>query len=110
MVDYSSESKSLSAVAQYFGTKNTAIKSEVATCLGDIAEKLGTKVKSFKDSDKLITQMSLFLSDANQEVRANTRIGVGKLREKFGDDESLRAFLRIHVADKHWDKMEKCFE
>jgi hypothetical protein len=77
MVNHSSESKVLNSVAPYFSSKNAGIKSQVAACLGDLCEKLGPKLKTFKDADKLIIQMSLFLGDANQNVRENTRTAFG---------------------------------
>ena len=72
MIHYTSEVKCLNSIQPYIESKNGQIKSQVAVCFGEISEKLGTKIRTFKDSDKLLLQMETFLSDANQNVRENT--------------------------------------
>lgn len=68
-----SEVKTFHALENFIENKNPAIKQQVAKSCGHLVSKLKSKVKTFKDSRHLIDTMTKYLSDANQQVRENSK-------------------------------------
>ena len=68
-----SEAKIYNGLNNFVTSKNPSMRSQVASAYGHVLTKLGPKVKTFKDSRSLISNLSTYLSDANQTVRENTR-------------------------------------
>jgi len=67
------EQKVLNNILTHAGNRSSLVKAKVGRCCGEIISKLGQKISSFKDKEKIIDQIATYLSDAGQEVRYNAK-------------------------------------
>ena len=74
MTNNCSDSKILSVIlAQNVNSKNNIHRLSISRCLEQLVNKLGNNILFFKDSDKLICQLTFYLKDACQDVRASSK-------------------------------------
>ena len=62
------ESKILNTL-QNVDSRSNSMKMKVAKCLSSLIEKLGTRVASFKDNNRLIKMVLTLLNESAQETR-----------------------------------------
>jgi hypothetical protein len=66
---YCTETKVLTALQALSNVKAANIKEKYGMCIVSIIEKLGTKLTSFRDLDKITSCLAGHMNDANQDVR-----------------------------------------
>lgn len=52
------------------------MKIKLAMCYNALLEKMGTRIKNFKDSEKLIGIVASFLNEAAIEIRNMAKLGL----------------------------------
>lgn len=100
MCKYSNENKLLSSLFSLASTnKNPLTRAKVAFCLAKVFRRMRFNVNKFRDLDKLIVILSDFLSDANFDVRNNTKEAVTGLSEGFPSESEFERVLSRAVND-----------
>jgi hypothetical protein len=63
------------------------MKIKLAMCYNALLEKMGTRIKSFKDSERLLVAVATFLNEAAIEIRNMAKLGFLQLKNAFGGEQ-----------------------
>lgn len=76
----SSENKVFSSLQSQANVKSIMLKVKVAMCYNALIEKLGPKIRQFKDCDKLVNTLAQYLNEGAIEVRNMAKAGFLQLK------------------------------
>lgn len=103
------ESKVLATIMTHAGNRSALVKAKVARCCEEIIVKLGNKFKNFKEKDKVIDQLAVYLSDASQEVRNNAKQAFNKLSNLCSKDEFEKITMKS-LNEQKYNKVKELLE
>ena len=87
------------------------MKLKMALCYNTLIEKLGPRVRQFRDLDKLVQAIANFLSEAAIEVRNMGKIGLFSLKNGLGSQRELESILmRCINNDKQFEKIRQILD
>ena len=87
------------------------MKHKIAMCLTNIVSKLGAKIKTFRDSDKLIKFIVNMLSEGAQEVRNQAKLAILTCRNGLATAREFDGLmLKSGLTDKQIEQVRKIVE
>lgn len=90
-------------------SKETKVK--VAMCYNTLIEKLGPRIRQFKDMERLISTVANFLNEGAIEVRNMAKMGLLSLKSSLGSQRELEAILaRCIPNDKQYEKVRQLID
>ena len=87
MCTYINEHKVSSTILNHAGNRSPPVKAKVAKCLEQIIVRLNTKIMTFREKEKIINQLAIYLSDASQDVRNNAKQAFSTLSNLLSKDD-----------------------
>ncbi len=75
------------------------MKVKTAFCYNTLIEKLGPKVRQFREMERLIQAVALMLNEGAIEVRNMAKIGLMTLKNNLGSQRELEAILNRCVTN-----------
>jgi hypothetical protein len=76
-------------------------KTKVAICYGNIIQKLGRRVTTFKESVSLVKAVVIMLSEASLEVRNAAKLAVLTIRNNLGSQKEFDGLMmRCGLTDR----------
>ena len=93
MCNNCSNSKVLSSLLTLNLNKSAATRQKVCKCLEAIVKNLGNNILFFKDNDKLLSFLAVYLCDASQEVRNIAKRGFQTLSAEIMSQNDLEKLL-----------------
>mmetsp|Transcript_41099 Transcript_41099/g.30230 ORF Transcript_41099/g.30230 Transcript_41099/m.30230 type:complete len:139 (+) Transcript_41099:1897-2313(+) len=103
-----SEVKALNCLQAQSNIKSSTMKVKLAMCYNALIEKLGLKIKQFRDQDRLLNALASLLSEGAIEVRNMAKLGFLTLKSSFGGPgRELDSLLRKCIQnDKVYEKVK----
>jgi len=87
------------------------MKIKVAMCYNTLIERLGPRIRQFRDMERLIRAVALMLNEGAIEVRNMAKIGIFNLKNSLGSQRELEAILnRCVTNDKHLEKIKQIID
>lgn len=87
------------------------MKHKIAMCSTNIVSKLGAKIKTFRDSDKLIKFIVTMLSEGAQEVRNQAKLAILTMRNGLTTAREFDGLmLKSGLTDKQIEQVRKIVE
>lgn len=87
------------------------MKVKVAMCYNALIERLGPKIRQFRDMERLISAVAVLLNEGAIEVRNMAKFGLLALKNALGTQRELEAVLsRCVTNDKQLDKIKQMID
>lgn len=109
MAQRCNDTKILTTILTHSRNRSHLVKMKVARCLEQIITRLGVKMKTFSGSKKIIEQLSLYLSDASQDVRDDAKHAFSVLSNQLGKDD-FQDITMNNLDEKKYLKVKDLFE
>ena len=94
------EAKVFNSLQSTTGRSNV-IKAKLCMAYGCLIDKLGAKIKTFKDSDRLIKTIVTYLAEAAIEVRNQAKLNILSLKYNLPNGRDFDGLLlRCNLTDK----------
>ena len=91
--------------------RSNPMKVKVAMCYNTLIEKLGPRIRQFRDMERLIKAVALMLNESAQEVRNMAKVGIFHLKNSLGSQRELEAILnRCVTNDKQLEKIKQIID
>lgn len=96
------------AALQNQNLKSNAFKEKACQCYNILIEKLGSKLKNFKDVERLVQAVTHFLDESAAEVRNKAKFGILTINNVCSSQRELEGLmLKCRLNDKQKDKIRK---
>ncbi len=82
----------------------------MAKCLEALVKNLGNNILFFKDNDKLLTLLAIYLGDANQDVRNVAKRGFQALSAEVMSANDMERLLQRVLSEQHYIKVKDFLE
>ena len=109
MCTYISEHKVLSTILSHAGNRSPPVKAKVAKCLEQIIVKLNTKIMTFREKEKIVDQLAIYLSDASQDVRNNAKQAFRTLSNLVSKDD-FEKLMTKSLNEQKYNKVKEFLE
>jgi hypothetical protein len=87
------------------------MKVKVAMCYNTLIEKLGSRIRQFKDMERLVQTVALMLNEGALEVRNMAKFGILTLKNNLKSQRELEAILnRCVTNEKQLEKIKQIIE
>ena len=107
------ESRVLTAVQNATNMRSNSMKQKVVVCLNALIERLGTRVNSFKDVDRLLMCLLQYLNEGALEIRTVVKKGLVMLKAGFarsGAESDFERLLSRTVNESNYKKVKGILE
>ncbi len=109
MWSYWNEQKVLTTIMTHSSNRSPQVKSKVAKWLEQIIVKLSNKFTSFKENNKVIDQLAIYLSDASQEVRTDAKKAFNTLSQLWSKAE-FEEMMNKSLSEQKYNKVKELLE
>ena len=106
-----SEGRVFNCLLSQQSIKSNIMKSKVTMCYNVLIDKLGSRVRQFKDVERLIQQLASSLNEGAIEVRSVAKLGLLSLKNALGSQKELEQLLMRYVTNpKQFEKIKQMLE
>lgn len=75
------------------------MKIKMAMCYNTLIEKLGSRIRQFRDMERLIQAVASLLNEGAIEVRNMAKLGLLQLKNSLGSQRELEAILARCISN-----------